>query len=107
MYVDSVYAKKFQEVAKLLSPMTTTPMSGCLSFYYQRNQARGNYFSLLTRDELGHYEELWRPDVYGTTNWRLEQVDIKAPHPLEVSPRPSRGAMCHVRSEKEEAYYYG
>lgn len=85
MYVDSVYAKKFQEVAKLLSPMTTTPMSGCLSFYYQRNQARGNYFSLLTRDELGHYEELWKPDVYATTNWRLEQVDIKAPHPLEVS----------------------
>ncbi|XP_062398866.1 MAM domain-containing protein 2a [Sardina pilchardus] len=84
MYVDSVYAKKFQEVAKLLSPMTTTPMSGCLSFYYQRNQALGNYFSLLTKDELGHYEELWRPDSYATPHWRLEQVDIKAPHPLEV-----------------------
>uniref|UniRef100_A0AAY4C702 MAM domain-containing protein n=1 Tax=Denticeps clupeoides TaxID=299321 RepID=A0AAY4C702_9TELE len=84
MYVDSVYAKRFQEVAKLSSPMTTTPMSGCLSFYYQRDQARGNFFSLFTKDELGHYEEIWRPDVYATSTWKLVQVDIKAPHPIEA-----------------------
>lgn len=85
MYVDSVYAKRFQEVAKLVSPMTNTPMAGCLSFYYQRNQARGNFFSVFTRDQLGHYEEIWRPDVHATPNWKLVQVDIKAQHPLEVS----------------------
>uniref|UniRef100_A0A673W4N4 MAM domain containing 2a n=1 Tax=Salmo trutta TaxID=8032 RepID=A0A673W4N4_SALTR len=84
MYVDSVYAKRFQEVAKLTSPMTTTPVSGCLSFYYQRDQERGNIFSVFTRDTLGHYEEIWRPEVYATTSWRLVNVDIKAPHPLEV-----------------------
>lgn len=101
MYVDSVYAKKFQEVAKLLSPMTTTPMSGCLSFYYKRNQAQGNYFSLLTKDELGHYEELWRPDAYATPNWKLEQVDIKAPHPLEVSQKSLHGVMSDQERKGE------
>ncbi|XP_046872022.1 MAM domain-containing protein 2a isoform X1 [Hypomesus transpacificus] len=84
MYVDSVYAKRFQEVAKLTSPMSTTPMAGCLSFYYQRDQERGNIFSVFTRDQLGHYEELWRPEVYATSSWRQVTVDIKAPHPLEV-----------------------
>ncbi|KAI1900054.1 hypothetical protein AGOR_G00046060 [Albula goreensis] len=84
MYVDSIYAKKFQEVAKLSSPMTTTPLAGCLSFYYQRDQDRGNLFSVYSKDQLGHYEELWRPEVYATTNWKLVQVDIKAPHPMEV-----------------------
>uniref|UniRef100_A0A3Q3WVL5 MAM domain-containing protein n=1 Tax=Mola mola TaxID=94237 RepID=A0A3Q3WVL5_MOLML len=84
MYVDSVYAKHFQEVAKLTSPMTTAPMAGCLSFYYHRDQERGNIFSVFTRDQLGHYEEIWRPEVYVTAGWRLVSVDIKAPHPLEV-----------------------
>ncbi|KAG5841246.1 hypothetical protein ANANG_G00197510 [Anguilla anguilla] len=84
MYVNSVYAKKFQEVAKLSSPMTTTPMAGCLTFYYQRDQERGNIFSVYTKDQLGHYEEIWRPEVYATSHWKLVQVDIKAPHPLEV-----------------------
>ncbi|KAG7490947.1 MAM domain-containing protein 2 isoform X1 [Solea senegalensis] len=84
MYVDSVYAKHFQEVAKLTSPMTTVPMAGCLSFYYQRDQERGNLFSVFTRDQLGHYEEIWRPEVYSTAGWRLVSVDIKALHPLEV-----------------------
>ncbi|XP_047446809.1 MAM domain-containing protein 2a [Mugil cephalus] len=84
MYVDSVYAKHFQEVAKLTSPMTTVPMDGCLSFYYHRDQERGNIFSVFTRDQLGHFEELWRPEVYRTAGWRLASVDIKAPHPLEV-----------------------
>lgn len=85
MYVDSVYAKHFQEVAKLTSPMTTAPMSGCLTFYYYRDQERGNIFSLFTRDQLGHYEEVWRPEEYTTVGWTLVGVDIKAPHPLQVS----------------------
>uniref|UniRef100_A0A672ZNM9 MAM domain containing 2a n=1 Tax=Sphaeramia orbicularis TaxID=375764 RepID=A0A672ZNM9_9TELE len=84
MYVDSVYAKHFQEVAKLTSPMTTVPMAGCLSFYYDRDQERGNIFSVFTRDKLGHFEEIWRPDVYATMDWTLVSVDIKAPHPVEV-----------------------
>ncbi|TMS03670.1 MAM domain-containing protein 2 [Larimichthys crocea] len=84
MYVDSVYAKHFQEVAKLTSPMTTEPMAGCLSFYYHRDQERGNIFSVFTRDQLGHYEELWTPEVYATAGWSLVGIDIKAPHPLEV-----------------------
>ncbi|XP_051806645.1 MAM domain-containing protein 2a [Acanthochromis polyacanthus] len=84
MYADSVYAKQFQEVAKLTSPMTTVPMEGCLSFYYLQDQERGNIFSVFTRDQLGHYEEIWRPEVYTTADWTLVSVDIKAPHPLEV-----------------------
>lgn len=84
MYVDSVYAKQFQEVAYLTSPMTTAPMSGCLSFFYLRNQERGNLFSVFTRDQLGHYEELWRPEAYVSMGWTHVSVDIKAPHPLEV-----------------------
>eukprot|EP00064_Thunnus_orientalis_P006905 superscaffoldBa00000742_g6924 len=84
MYVDSVYAKHFQEVAKLTSPMTTVPMAGCLSFYYHRDQERGNIFSVFTRDQLGHYEEIWRPEVYTTMGWTLVGIDIKAPLPLEV-----------------------
>lgn len=94
MYVDSVYAKHFQEVAKLTSPMTTVPMAGCLSFYYYRDQERGNIFSVFTRDQLGHYEEIWRPEVYATAGWTLVGVDIKAPHPLEVST----GAITIIES---------
>ncbi|XP_056888182.1 MAM domain-containing protein 2a isoform X2 [Takifugu flavidus] len=84
MYVDSMYVKHFQEVAKLTSPMTTAPMAGCLTFYYYRDQERGNMFSVYTRDQLGHYEEIWRPKVYTTPSWTLVGIDIKAPHPLEV-----------------------
>ncbi|KAF5906622.1 MAM domain-containing protein 2 isoform X1, partial [Clarias magur] len=84
LYVSSLYTKEFQEVAQLMSPMITVPMSGCLSFYYQRNQSRGNLFSVFTRDQLGHYEEIWRPDVYATSTWKLVQVDIKVHHPSEV-----------------------
>lgn len=87
MYVDSVYVKHFQEVAQLTSPMTTAPMSGCLSFHYYRDQERGNVFSVYTRDQLGHYEEIWRPQVETTPSWTLVGVDIRAPHPLEVSGR--------------------
>lgn len=84
MYVDSVYAKRFQEVAKLTSPVTTVALSGCLSFYFQREQGGGNLFSVFTRDLLGHYQELWRPQVLHTHTWTLVSLDIKAPHPLEV-----------------------
>ncbi|KAM6953989.1 MAM domain-containing protein 2a [Aplochiton taeniatus] len=84
MYVDSVYAKRFQEVAKLTSPVTTVALSGCLSFFYQREQGRGNLFSVFTRDLLGHYQELWRPQVDATHTWTLVSLDIKAPHPVEV-----------------------
>jgi len=85
MYVDSVYVKQFQEVAKLTSPMTTAPIAGCLSFYYNRDQERGNIFLVFTKDQLGHYEQIWRPEVYATTGWTQVSLDIKAPHPLEVS----------------------
>uniref|UniRef100_H3DNE1 MAM domain containing 2a n=1 Tax=Tetraodon nigroviridis TaxID=99883 RepID=H3DNE1_TETNG len=83
MFVDSEHVRHFQEVAQLSSPMTTAPMAGCLSFYY-RDQQRGNVFSLFTRDQLGHYEEIWRPQVDATPGWTLVGVDIRAPHPLEV-----------------------
>lgn len=95
MYVDSAYVKDFQEVAKLSSPMTTVPMAGCLSLYYHRDQERGNIFSVFTKDQLGHYEEIWRPDVYVTPSWTLVSIDIKAQHPLEVSA----GASMHSYSE--------
>lgn len=72
MYVDSVYAKTFKEVAKLVSPMTTVPLSGCLSFQYQRSEERGNMFSVFTRDCMGQYQELWRAGahrVIGLGRW--------------------------------------
>ena len=89
MYVDSVYAKTFKEVAKLSSPMTTVPMSGCLSFLYQRGEERGNLFSVYTRDQSGQYQDLWRADAdqtsAGTWEWIPVQVDLKAPYALQVS----------------------
>ncbi|KAM8866231.1 MAM domain-containing protein 2a isoform 1-T1 [Synchiropus picturatus] len=84
MYVDSLYVKHFQEVAKLTLPMTTVPLAGCLSFYYHRDQELGNIFTVFTRDQLGHYEEVWRPEEYTTKGWTLAGIDLKAPHPLEV-----------------------
>lgn len=92
MYVDSQYVKHFQEVAKLSSPMTMVPMAGCLTFYYHRDQERGNIFSVFTRDKLGHYEEIWKPEVYVTPSWTLVSVDMKAPQPLEVSTQQ----MCEL-----------
>lgn len=92
MYVDSVYAKTFKEVAKLVSPMTMVPMSGCLSFQYQRIEEGGNLFSVYTRDQLGQYQELWRAglenqrDWSGTPGeWIPVQVDLKAPYSVQVS----------------------
>ncbi|XP_069084931.1 MAM domain-containing protein 2 [Pleurodeles waltl] len=84
MYVDSVYVKHFQEVAQLVSPLTNTPMSGCLSFYYQPERMDGHVFSLYTRDTNGFYEEIWKMEHGMTNNWNLAEVDITALYPLEV-----------------------
>ncbi|KAH0521343.1 MAM domain-containing protein 2 [Microtus ochrogaster] len=84
MYVDSVYVKHFQEVAQLISPMTTAPMSGCLSFYYQLQQGNDNVFTLYTRDMAGLYEEIWRVDSPGSASWNLAEVEFSAPYPMEV-----------------------
>ncbi|XP_077441552.1 MAM domain-containing protein 2-like [Vanacampus margaritifer] len=92
MYVDSIYSKTFKEVAKLVSPMTMVPMSGCLTFHYQRSEEGGNLFSVYTRDPLGQYQELWRAepetssDWSGTTygEWTPAQVDVKAPYSVQV-----------------------
>lgn len=92
MYVDSVYTKTFKEVAKLVSPMTTVPLSGCLSFQYQRSKERGNMFSVFTRDRLGQYQELWRSGIEYQSEWgemlgewTPVQVDLKAPYSVQVS----------------------
>lgn len=92
MYVDSIYGKTFKEVAKLVSPMTTVPMSGCLSFQYQRSEERGNMFSVYTRDSLGQYQELWRASSENQSDWSQMlgewipvQVDLKAPYSVQVS----------------------
>ncbi|XP_073770611.1 MAM domain-containing protein 2 isoform X2 [Danio rerio] len=93
MYVDSTDSKGFQEVAKLVSPMTTAPLSGCLSFQYQQYQAGDHLFSLFSRDQAGQYEELWRADQKENNfaDWSPEdkvwipvQVDLKAPYPVEL-----------------------
>lgn len=84
MYVDSVYVKHFQEVAQLISPMTTAPMSGCLSFYYRLQQGNDNSFSLYTRDGAGLYEELWKTDQPESAAWNLAEVEFSAPYPMEV-----------------------
>ncbi|XP_034752682.1 MAM domain-containing protein 2-like [Etheostoma cragini] len=115
MYVDSVYAKTFKEVAKLVSPMTTVPMSGCLSFQYQRSEERGNLFSVFTKDRLGQYQELWRAGAENQSDWSgtLEewipvQVDLKAPYSVQVvfevsfnSPRGGRVAIDDISFSPE------
>ncbi|XP_073685887.1 MAM domain-containing protein 2 [Garra rufa] len=93
IYVDPTDAKSFQEVAKLVSPMTTVPMSGCLSFQYQQYHAEDHLFTLFSRDQAGQYQELWRADLTenNNVNWSPEtkvwipvQVDLKAPYPIEL-----------------------
>ncbi|XP_029109093.1 MAM domain-containing protein 2-like [Scleropages formosus] len=81
MYADSVFGK---EVAKLVSPMTTTPLAGCLSFYYRSDQESNCFFNVLTRDQLGQYRDIWRAEINRTSGWTLAQVDFRAPYPLEV-----------------------
>ncbi|XP_055065041.2 MAM domain-containing protein 2 [Misgurnus anguillicaudatus] len=92
-YVDSTDTKSFQEVAKLVSPMTTVPMSGCLSFLYQHHHSGDHLFSLFSRDQAGQYQELWRADLPENNHldWNPEarvripvQVDLKAPYPIEL-----------------------
>lgn len=92
MYVDSLYAKTFKEVAKLVSPMTMVPMSGCLTFQYQRSEDRGNLFSVYTRDRLGQYQELWRAGAENQSDWTERpgqwtpvQMDLKAPYSVQVN----------------------
>lgn len=92
MYVDSVYAKTFKEVAKLVSPMTTVPLSGCLTFQYQQSEERGNMFSVFTRDRMGQYQELWKAGNQNQSEWRSTlgewtpvQVDLKAPYSVQVT----------------------
>lgn len=91
MYVDSIYAKTFKEVAKLVSPMTTVPMSGCLTFQYQHGEEQGHLFSVYTRDQVGQYQELWRAEPERQSEWAATpgewipvQVDLKAPYSLQV-----------------------
>ncbi|XP_066507552.1 MAM domain-containing protein 2 [Hoplias malabaricus] len=93
MYVDSGHTKTLKEVAKLVSPMTTVPMSGCLSFQYQQDYVEGHLFSVYSRDRAGQYQELWRNDLPEnrrmdrgdeTQVWILVQVALRAPYPVEV-----------------------
>lgn len=104
MYVDSVYVKHFQEVAQLISPMTTAPMSGCLSFYYQLQQGNDNVFTLYTRDMAGLYEEIWRVDRPGSASWNLAEVEFSAPYPMEVGePRPAGTLRCYTHRHGSHA----
>ncbi|XP_077944315.1 MAM domain-containing protein 2-like [Gasterosteus aculeatus] len=104
MYVDSIYAKTFSEVATLVSPMTTVPMSGCLSFQYQRSESSSNLFVVYARDQLGQYQELWRADRETQSGafveWTPAQVDLKAPYSVqvvfEVSFNSARGGRVAV-----------
>nr|XP_057918491.1 MAM domain-containing protein 2-like isoform X1 [Doryrhamphus excisus]XP_057918499.1 MAM domain-containing protein 2-like isoform X1 [Doryrhamphus excisus] len=115
MYVDSIYSKTFKEVAKLVSPMTTVPMSGCLTFHYQRTDEGGNLFSVYTRDRLGQYQELWRVEPRNTSEfsgtnreWIPVQVDLRAPYSVQVvfevafnSPRGGHVALDDISFSPE------
>ncbi|CAN9504788.1 unnamed protein product [Ophioblennius macclurei] len=115
MYVDSIYAKTFKEVAKVVSPPTTVPMSGCLSFQYQRSEDLGNLFSVYTRDRLGQYQELWRTGPESQNKWSDAvgewipvQVDLRAPYSVQVvfevafnSPRGGRVALDDISFSSE------
>nr|Q91641.2 RecName: Full=Thyroid hormone-induced protein B; Flags: Precursor [Xenopus laevis] len=84
MYVDSVYVKHFQEVAQLVSPLIITPISGCLSFYYQLQRETSNIFLVHTRDLHGSYDEIWKMGAVRQGEWNLAEVDLNAHVPLEV-----------------------
>lgn len=107
VYVDSTDTKRFQEVAKLVSPITNTPMSGCLSFQYQQHHSGDHLFSVFTRDQAGQYQELWRADLPENNHvdwnpedrvWMPVQVDLKAPYPIEVDNQmlTSREGYTHL-----------
>lgn len=84
MYVDSVYAKQFQEVAQLVSPFIITPISGCLSFYYRIQRESSNLFMVYTRDLHGSYEEIWKMKDVRQGEWNLAEVNLNALFPVEV-----------------------
>ncbi|CAI9553866.1 unnamed protein product, partial [Staurois parvus] len=84
MYVDSVYAKQFQEVAQLVSPLIVTSISGCLSFYYRIQRASSNVFMVYTRDLHGSYEEIWKMNDVRQGEWNLAEVNLNALFPVEV-----------------------
>ncbi|XP_072114207.1 MAM domain-containing protein 2a isoform X2 [Mobula birostris] len=83
MYVDSIYATHLHEVAQLMSPVTISALSGCLSFFYQLHQKHTTFFVVYTKDRIGHYEEVWRANQ-STYNWNLVKVNIKASHPFQM-----------------------
>ncbi|KAG8455239.1 hypothetical protein GDO86_001438 [Hymenochirus boettgeri] len=86
MYADSVHIKEFQgqEVAQLVSPLIATPISGCLSFYYQLKHENSNVFMVHTRDLHGSYNEIWNMGTVRQGEWNLAEVDLIAQVPLEV-----------------------
>lgn len=95
MYVDSIHCRTLKEVATLLSPMTSVPMLGCLSFQYQQDRAEGHMFSVYSRDQVGQYRELWKADQPESNQveqeaktpvqvWIPVQVTLSAPYPLQV-----------------------
>ncbi|XP_059829833.1 MAM domain-containing protein 2a [Hypanus sabinus] len=83
MYVDSIYATHLHEVAQLMSPLTISALSGCLSFFYQLRRKHSTFFVVYTKDRIGHYEEVWRAN-HSTHNWNLVKVNIKASHPFQM-----------------------
>ncbi|XP_063067983.1 MAM domain-containing protein 2-like [Engraulis encrasicolus] len=86
MFADSAQARTLQEVSQLLSPLTTEPLLGCLSFLYQLQQAEGQWFSLHARDRQGQYQGLWRapePSQH-LQEWVPVKVDLKAPYPVQL-----------------------
>lgn len=106
MYVDSVYVKHFQEVAQLISPKTTAPMSGCLSFYYQLKQESSIVFTVYLRDTSGFYEEIWKTESAPSADWALAEVDFDAPYPMEVTQsflcRPATASRLHQTSVRTQ-----
>lgn len=107
MYVDSVYVKHFQEVAQLISPKTTAPMAGCLSFYYQLKQESSIVFTIYLRDTSGFYEEIWKTDSALSADWALAEVDFNAPYPMEVKQSflysPATTSRLHQTSVPTQA----
>ncbi|KAG5261821.1 hypothetical protein AALO_G00288910 [Alosa alosa] len=99
MYVDTADAQAFQEVTQLASPLTTEPLSGCLSFLFQQQQAEAHRLALYQRDAAGHYRPLWKaPAPHGYVGvWLPVQVELKAPYPVqlvfEASNSPAGGQV--------------
>ncbi|XP_062383906.1 MAM domain-containing protein 2-like [Sardina pilchardus] len=100
MYVHTADAHQAsQEATQLASPLTTEPLSGCLSFLVQQQQAEGHRVVLYLRDAAGHYQPLWRaPAPHGHEGvWIPVQVELKAPYPVqlvfEASNSPAGGQV--------------